>query len=140
MARKCNDSYVDLDYADAYFDARPHGALWSDLSDIDKCRALVSASDEFDALFRLKDSLNEKMRQGLTEIDDRVKRSVCTLVIIDAEGGGDEQRVKRVKVGSIEEEYIESVANNRDPYAYIRSTLGDLLNGGNHGFVKMVRS
>lgn len=131
------NSYVTLEEANAYFDIRVEKQAWESLDN--KEAQLVSASDDFDALFLLKNDLNRKMREG-EEIPESVKKAVCMLVIANNDDSANEQTLKKVKIGPIEEEYQESVlAQKNDPYSKIRSVLGGLVQSGNNLFVRVYR-
>lgn len=131
------NSYVMLEEANAYFDIRVEKQAWESLDN--KEAQLVSASDDFDALFPLKGGLNQKMREG-EDIPESVKKAVCMLVIINNDDSANQQIVKRVKIGSIEEEYQESVnAQQNDPFSKIRAVLGDLIESNNRLFARAVR-
>lgn len=131
------NSYVTLEEADAYFDIRVEKQAWESLEN--KEAQLVSASDDFDALFSLKSDLNRKMREG-EEIPESVKKAVCMLVIANNDDSASQQIVKRVKIGSIEEEYQEGInPQQNDPYSKIRAVLGGLVQSGNNLFVRVYR-
>ena len=131
------NSYVTLEEANAYFDIRVEKHAWESLES--KEAQLVSASDDFDALFPLKNDLNRKMREG-EEIPESVKKAVCMLVIINNDDSANQQTAKRIKIGPIEEEYqaIDTTQQN-DPYSKIRAVLGDLMQSGNNLFVRVYR-
>lgn len=131
------NSYVTLEEANAYFDIRVEKQAWGSLDN--KEAQLVSASDDFDALFQLKNDLNRKMREG-DEIPESVKKAVCMLVIINTDDSANQQTTKRIKIGPIEEEYqaIDTTQQN-DPYSKIRAVLGDLVQSGNNLFVRVYR-
>ena len=131
------NSYVTLEEANAYFDIRVEGQAWESLDN--KEAQLVSASDDFDALFPLKDDLNRKMREGET-IPESVKKAVCMLVIVNNDDSATEQMTKRIKIGPIEEEYqVTDTTQQNDPYSKIRSILGDLIQSNNQIFRRMYR-
>lgn len=131
------NAYTTLEEANAYFGIRVEKPIWESLDN--KEAQLVSASDDFDALFALKNGLNQKMRKG-EEIPERVKKAVCMLVIINNDDSANQQVVKRVKIGPIEEEFQESGnAQQNDPFSNIRSVLGDLIESNNRLFVRVVR-
>lgn len=131
------NSYVTLEEADAYFDIRVEGKVWESLDN--KEAQLVSASDDFDALFPLKDDLNRKMREGKT-IPESIKKAVCMLVVVNNDDSATEQTLKKVVIGPITEEYQESaIAQANDPYSKIRSILGDLIQSNNQIFRRMYR-
>ena len=97
------DSYVSLDYANAYHAIRPSANAWAALDDTQKERLLVSASDYLDANYPLKNNLSQDMRAGVAQIPDCVKKAVCELCLFD---GIDYQKVETaqkssVKVGEI---------------------------------------
>lgn len=131
------NSYVTLEEANAYFDIRVEGKAWESLDN--KEAQLVSASDDFDALFPLKDDLNRKMREGKT-IPESVKKAVCMLVVVNNDDSATEQILKRVKIGSIEEEYqAADTSQQNDPHSKIRSVLGDLIQSNNQIFRRIYR-
>ena len=131
------NSYVTLDEANAYFGIRVEKQAWESLEN--KEAQLVSASDDFDALFPLKGGLNQKMREG-EDIPESVKKAVCMLVIVNSDDSANQQVVKRVKIGPIEEEFQEgSNPQQSDPYSKIRAVLGDLIESSNRLFVRLVR-
>lgn len=131
------NSYVTLEEANAYFGIRVEKQAWESLEN--KEAQLVSASDDFDALFPLKNDLNRKMREG-GEIPESVKKAVCMLVIVNNDDGANQQTTKRIKIGPIEEEYqaIDTTQQN-DPYSKIRAVLGNLMQSGNNLFVRVYR-
>ena len=97
------DSYVSLDYANAYHAIRPSANAWAALDDTQKERLLVSASDYLDANYPLKNNLSQDMRTGAAQIPDCVKKAVCELCLFD---GIDYQKTETaqkssVKVGEI---------------------------------------
>lgn len=131
------NSYVTLEEANAYFDIRVEKHAWESLEN--KEARLVSASDDFDVLFPLKNDLNRKMREG-EDIPDSVKKAVCMLVIVNNDDGANQQTTKRIKIGPIEEEYQESAnARKDDPFSKIRSVLGDLIESKNGLFARVYR-
>lgn len=131
------NSYVTLEEANAYFGIRVEKQAWESLEN--KEAQLVSASDDFDALFPLKGGLNQKMRGG-EDIPESVKKAVCMLVIINNDESANQQVVKRIKIGPIEEEFQEGVSTQQnDSYSKIRAVLGDLIESNNRLFVRVVR-
>ena len=140
------DSYVSLDYANAYHAIRPSYAVWQALSDDEKERLLVCASDYLDANYPLKNNLNQDMRQGLAPIPDCVKKAVCELCLFD---GIDYQKTETaqkssVKVGEIAVTYAvkdglsQAQLNRQNTIKGILRGCG-ILSGSLTGEIPMLR-
>ena len=71
------DSYVTLQYADDYHLKRTSAERWSILTEEQKEKRLVSASDFIDENFGFADDLNEKIRNGEVEAPVKLMNAVC---------------------------------------------------------------
>jgi hypothetical protein len=124
------NSYADLTFADAYFEAHPQFEVWDRLYSPAKQRALILATTQIDNMVIDGEKAVTSLTAGVpdqalrfprsVDYDDGaayipviVKRATCEQAMFLAERGGSVSKrrtmqldgVKRVKIADIEEEY-----------------------------------
>lgn len=132
-------SYVSLDDANAYHAMRPSADKW--LAVQNKEAVLIASSDFLDAKFKLKNKLNQAMRNGDKSIPDSVVKAVCELALMSDLTSAPEPQKSMVKVGEIAVQYATGEDADLARFAYIRGLLGDLLeNQSGVHILKLVRA
>jgi len=137
------ESYVDVDYVDAYFLKR--GNTDWDLID-NKEAAIVKSMDFFESSYTFKgEKLNETQAlafpryiNGLVEYPIRVKNAICELALKTATSDlleDTEQRVKREKVGELEVEY-DTNDSQSVKYNFVFNLIAPWLNS--NGFSSQI--
>lgn len=113
------NSYVSIDEAETYFDARLHASTWNEASDDDKARALIMAATLLDrhvVWLGAKATSTQAMewpRQGvdISSVPPSVKMAQMELALAllkrDLTAQPDEPGIKRQKVDVIEQEFFQ---------------------------------
>ena len=108
------DSYVTVAEADAYHAIRPSANAWAALTEPEKERRLVAASDYLDSQYIFngkktdENQPREFPRNGSNEIPTAIKKAVFELALQDSLTSNASAEVKREKVDVLEVEYFQS--------------------------------
>ena len=161
------NSYVTLTEANSYFETAPDSSTWTNKTDDQKNRALISATREIDNLVFYGDRCDEDQALKFPRTNyqvDRVELSCSTIPLnikyaqyelaralandTDAMTGnlGTDGNFSEVKLGDIEVKYntasqgTGSVNNILDVYPWLQSYLGAYILGGAGSFqMRVVR-
>ena len=161
------NSYVTLAEANSYFETVPDSSTWTNKTDDQKNRALISATREIDNLVFYGDRCDEDQALKFPRTNyqvDRVELSCSTIPLnikyaqyelaralandTDAMTGntGTDGNFSEVKLGDIEVKYntasqgTGSVNNILDVYPWLQSYLGAYMLGGAGSFqMRVVR-
>lgn len=121
------DSYVTLQYADNYHLKRTSAERWAILTDEQKEKRLVSASDFIDENFDFVDSLNEKIRNGEVEAPIKLMNAVCEVAASNELIISRSRTQNSVKIDVIQIEYKDDDSAYQNALNRIRNMLGDLV-------------
>lgn len=133
------DSYATLQQADDYHAKRTSSDKWAILTDEQKEKRLVSASDFIDENFTFIDDLNEKIRNG--EIDAPIKliNAVCEVASSNELIVARTRVQNRVKIDVIQIEYKDDDSAYDSAFNRIKSMLNGLIKSSNTLFVGLSR-
>lgn len=121
------DSYVTLQYADNYHLKRTSAERWAILTDEQKEKRLVSASDFIDENFDFVDSLNENIRNGEVEAPIKLMNAVCEVAASNELIISRSRTQNSVKIDVIQIEYKDDDSAYQNALNRIRNMLGDLV-------------
>lgn len=121
------DSYVTLQYADDYHSKRTSSERWAILTDEQKEKRLVSASDFIDENFDFVDDLNEKIRNGEVEAPIKLMNAVCEVAVNNELIISRSRTQNSVKIDVIQIEYKDDDSAYQNSLNRIKNMLGDLV-------------
>lgn len=121
------DSYVTLQYADDYHLKRTSAERWSILTDEQKDKRLVSASDFIDENFDFVDDLNDKIRNGEVEAPIKLMNAVCEVAASNELIISRSRTQNSVKIDVIQIEYKDDDSAYQNALNRIKNMLGDLV-------------
>lgn len=132
------DSYISLEYANHYHRLRNSFDAWNTLTDEQKQRRLVSASDFLDHHYRFAGNKAdpEQAREfprdvnGATgQIPDKICKAVCELALQADLNQNAAQKMSSVKVGPVSVSYDEpsGVNSSNNRFEYVKTLLNDYL-------------
>lgn len=144
-----DDSYVSVEEADQYHKLRASYEEWSALSEENKARRLVSASDFIDVNYPFIGDKFDNMqprqfpRMNTGQEDGRIpkaiKFAVCELALQEELNQNEEQKMASVSVGPVSVSYQSSqLTNPVERFTYIKSLLSGYLDK-RQGQVKLMR-
>lgn len=130
-----NDSYVSLEYADNYHRLRNSFEQWQALSEEQKQRRLVSASDFLDHHYQFSGEKTDPTqsrafpRDASGQIPSNICKAVCELALQADLNQNAAQKMSAVKVGPVSVSYDEQsdVERQANRFEYVRSLLSDYL-------------
>lgn len=142
-------AYLTVEEADDYHRLRMSAETWAELSEEEKTRRLVSASDFLDVNYRFNGEKADplQIRQFPRKGDEAlgipvaIRYAVCELALQDSLNQNAEQKMMSVKVGSISVNYDthSTIADSSNRFNYVRQLLAVWLDRSSFGTVKLER-
>ena len=125
-------AYLTVEEADDYHRLRMSAETWAELSEEEKTRRLVSASDFLDVNYRFNGEKADPLQ---------IRYAVCELALQDSLNQNAEQKMTSVKVGSISVNYDthSTIADSSNRFNYVRQLLAVWLDRSSFGMVKLER-
>lgn len=133
------DSYVTLQYANEYHAKRTSSDKWSILTEDQKEKRLVSASDFIDENFNFIDGLNDRVRNGEVEAPIKLMNATCEAAMSNELIISRSRTQNSVKIDVIQIEYKDDDSAYQSSINRIKNMLSGLVTSGSTLFLRVSR-